>query len=133
MKQNKSFSQFLSTWVPRAIALMLAMLIFVSIKYLNMADRTVRIPLEVTLPPADLYSAESLVPTYVDVVLSGDDDLVYLIDPASITATADFSSVSSSGITRVPVVLHYNEDAYKDTALTVTAQPEVVRILFEEV
>ena len=95
-----------------------------------MSDRSVRIPLNVTLPAS--YSAVSLVPTYVDVVLSGDDDLIYLIDPSSISASADFSHVSSAGITRVPVKLHYNEEAYKNTALTVTANPEVVRILFEE-
>lgn len=133
MKQSKSYSNLLSTWVPRVISFMLAALIFISIKYLGMADRTVTIPLEVILPSAEGIEAESLVPSAVDIVLSGNDNLVYLIDPDSIKATADFSAVNSAGIARVQVELDYNEEVYADTALVVRADPDIVRILFKEV
>ncbi len=133
MKQNKSFTSFLSTWVPRIISLLLAIMIFGSIKYLNMSSRVVRIPLEVALPESTSIKAESLVPTYIDIVLSGDDKLIYLVDPDSIKASADFSDVISAGIARVPVILDYSEDLYMETSLVITADPDVVRILFEEV
>ncbi len=133
MKQNKSFTSFLSTWVARIISLLLAIMIFGSIKYLNMSSRVVRIPLEVELPESTSIKAESLVPTYIDIVLSGDDKLIYLVDPDSIKASADFSDVISAGIARVPVILDYSEDLYMETSLVITADPDVVRILFEEV
>ncbi len=133
MKQTKSFSAFLSTWVPRVVSLLLAIMIFGSIRYLNMSSRVVRIPLEVELPVSTSVKAESLVPTYIDVVLSGDDKLIYLVDPDSIKASADFSDVISAGIARVPVILDYSEDLYKETSLVITADPDVVRILFGEV
>ena len=55
MKQrNKGFASFLSAWVPRMIALILAFLIFAAVKYLNMTDRVITIPLSVTLPSAEI-------------------------------------------------------------------------------
>lgn len=133
MKQSKSLSSFLSSWVPKVISFMIAALIFISIKYLGMADRIVTIPLEVTLPDSGTVVAESLVPYSIDIVISGDDQLIYLIDPDSIKASADFSAVTTAGIARVPVELTYNEEVFADTALVVTASPDIVRILFEEV
>jgi len=133
MKQTKSFSSFLTTWVPRVISLLLAILVFGSIKYLNMSSRVVRIPLEVELPVSTTIKAESLVPTYIDIVLSGDDKLIYLVDPDSIKASADFSNVVGAGIARVPVELEYSEDLYMEETLVITADPDVVRILFGEV
>ncbi len=133
MKQNKnSLNAFIQSYLPRIICLLLAIVVFVAVRYLNMADRVVRVPLEVTLPVSDAIEAESTVPSHIDVVISGDDELVYLADPDSIIATADFSNVDSAGIARVPVQLTYYEEAYKQASLVVTAKPDVVRILFKE-
>ena len=133
MKHNsKGLSSFVSSWVPRVLSLLVAVLIFAAVRYFNMASRVVSIPLDVSLPSAAHVEPESLVPASVDIVISGDDDLIYLIDPDSISAYADFSDVDNPGRARRAVVLTYAQDVFKDTALTVKADPDVVRILFKD-
>ncbi len=134
MKQNsKGLSSFISTWVPRVLCLFVAIIIFACVRYFNMGSRVVRIPLSVTLPQDSRYVAESLVPDYIDIVISGDDDLIYLVDPDSVSASADFSDVDTSGISRRSVRLEYERDVFEQTALTIRSDPDVVRILFAEV
>lgn len=133
MKHNsKGLSSFVSSWVPRVLSLLVAVLIFAAVRYFNMASRVVSIPLDVSLPSAAHVEPESLVPASIDIVISGDDDLIYLIDPDSISAYADFSDVDNPGIARRAVMLTYAQDVFKDTALTVKADPDVVRILFKD-
>ncbi len=133
MKQrNKGFASFLSAWVPRMLALVLAFLIFAVVKYLNMTDRVITIPLSVTLPSSEVVVPESLVPSKTEIIISGNDELIYLIDATSITAEADFSQVTDSGISRVPVKVSYNKDVFLDVSLSVRANPDSVRILFRE-
>ena len=133
MKQrNKGFNSFLSAWVPRVISLILAILIFASVKYLNMTDRVISIPLSVVLPASDVVVPESLVPSKTEIVISGNDELIYLVDATSISAEADFSAVTKEGISRVPVNVSYNSDAFLDASLSVRANPDSVRILFRE-
>src|SRR5574344_1854679 len=124
MKQgNKGFNSFLSAWVPRVLSLVLAFLIFAVVNYLNMTDRVITIPLSVTLPSSEVVVPESLVPSKTEIIISGNDELIYLIDATSITAEADFSQVTDSGISRVPVKVSYNKDVFLDVSLSVRANP----------
>ena len=132
-QNNKGLSSFISSWVPRVMCLFVAALIFACVRYFNMGSRVVTIPLSVTLPDPSTVVAESLVPESIDIVISGDDSLIYLVDPDSISASADFSDVADAGIRRRTVALEYPKDVFQDTALTVRADPDVVRILFSEV
>ena len=133
MKQgNKGFNSFLSAWVPKVLSLVLAFLIFAVVNYLNMTDRVITIPLSVTLPSDEVVVPESLVPSKTEIVISGNDELIYLVDATSISAEADFSSVDEAGIARVPVKVIYNSDAFLDASLSVRANPDSVRILFRE-
>ena len=131
-QNNKGLSSFISTWVPRVLSLFVAVLIFACVRYFNMGSRVVTIPLSVSLPDPDVVVAESLVPESIDIVISGDDSLIYLVDPDSISASADFSDVDDAGIRRRTVYLVYPKDVFQDTALTVRAAPDVVRILFAD-
>ena len=49
-QRNKGMNSFLSSWIPKIISFILALLIFIAVKYMNMADRVITIPLSVTLP-----------------------------------------------------------------------------------
>lgn len=129
-QNNKGLSSFISSWVPRVLCLFVAVIIFACVRYFNMGSRVVRIPLSVTLPDSAVVTPESLVPDSIDIVISGDDNLIYLVDPDSISASADFSDVDSDGISRRSVNLVYPDDVFADTALTVRSDPDVVRILF---
>ena len=130
MKQNKIISSLLNNWVPKVFSLLIALFIVISIRFLNVNDRIVTLPLDVSLPEG--YEALSLVPGTVDVVITGDDSIIYLVDPVHIKAHADFSDVSGEGITRVPITLEYDGDIFAADGLTVSARPSSVRILFEE-
>ena len=134
-RQNKSNNFSLNTiskWVPKMLALLCAILIYISIRFFNMDSRIVMIPLDVKLPPSEYVVAESLVPESISLVISGKNSLIYLVDPDGIDAYADFSSVREEGISRVPVSLSYNGKVFKDAALTLSAKPDVVKVLFKK-
>lgn len=131
MKQSKFLSGLLQNWIPKIFSVMVAVFIVVSVRFMNVNDRVVTLPLRVVLPSD--YKAASLVQETVEVAISGPDSIIYLVDPAGIKARADFSDVNGPGIVRVPVELDYSEDIYTRDGLTVSARPSSVRILFEEV
>ena len=130
MKQNKVISTLLNNWVAKIFSILIALFIVISVRFLNVNDRVVTVPLDVTLPES--YRAASLVPDTVDIVITGSDSIIYLVDPEGIEASADFSAVDGAGIVRVPVGLSYPDDIYTRDGLTVSARPSSVRILFEE-
>lgn len=131
--QNKlSNSRFLGNWIAKILSFLIALFVVMAVRFMNITDRVVHIPLDVIFAEDSNFIAVSLIPESVDVVITGDDSIIYLIDPSQIKAYADFSAVSSDGITRVPVILEYNQDIYTENSLTVEARPSTVRILFEE-
>ncbi len=128
--KNKIISIALQNWIPKIFSFLIALFIVLSVRFMNVNDRVVTLPLDVVLP--ENYQAVSLVPETIDVVITGPDSIIYLVDPAEIEAKADFSSVSGPGIERVPVMLEYRDDIYTRDGLVVSASPSSVRILFEE-
>ena len=127
--QNKLLGSLLSNWVPKILSFVIAVMVVLAVRFLNIGDRSVTLPLAVDLPSYPLY-AESLVPDTVEVIISGDDDIIYLVDPSTIRAHADFSDVTEAGIVRRAIQLEYNQDVYKNDKLTVSAKPSSIRILF---
>lgn len=130
MKTSNKFSSVFGNWIVKVLSFLTAVLIVLAIRFWSVNGRTVTIPLEVKLPES--YTALSLVPYTVDIVITGSNKIIYLIDPVQIKATADFSGVDSEGISRVRVELSYNDDIYTKNSLTLSAKPESVRILFQK-
>ena len=128
--KSKIVSTILQNWIPKIFSLLIALFIVLAVRFMNVNDRVVTLPLHVLLPEG--YEAASLVPDTVEAVITGPDSIIYLVDPSEISASADFSSVSGSGIARVPVMLEYQENIYTRDGLVVSARPSSVRILFEE-
>ncbi len=126
MKQNY---KFLSNWAVKIFSFILAVLVVLLVEFSNITGRTVTIPVSVLLPGNGLVP-ESLVPETVDVVIKGSESIIYLVDPSEIKAYADFSGVEEAGITRVPVVLDFDEDVYSKDSIAVKADPSSLRILF---
>ena len=124
--------KWISNWGAKIIAVVLSLFVVLGIEFSTITNRVVRIPLIVYLPQSSSLVTSSLVPTSIDVVISGSEDLIYLVEPSDIHAYADFSFVDSSGIVRTPVLLEYNQDVYQRDALSVRADPSSVRILFSE-
>ena len=125
MKQN---IKIFSSWGPKIFSFLLAIGVVLVVEFSNISNRVVTIPLDVSLP--DNLVAESLVPETVEIVISGSEDVIYLVDPSLVKAYADFSFVNNSGIARVPVVLEFNQDVFRKSSISVKAEPSSVRILF---
>ncbi len=129
--QNKFSSVVFANWVVKIVSFICALAIVVSIRFLNATDRVVTIPVKVILDESSSFQPISLVPDSVDVVITGNDSVIYLVDPSLITATVDFSDVMSDGIARRVVSLEYDRDIFTSNGLSVAASPATVRILFE--
>ena len=126
MKQNY---KALQNWAVKIFSFLLAVLVILLIEFGNISGRTVTIPVTVFLPENGLV-AESLVPETVDVLIKGDENVIYLVDPSAIKAYADFTDVDKAGITRVPVILDFPENIYSKNSISVSASPSTLRILF---
>ena len=85
MKQNKVFASLLSNWIPKILSLAIAVFIVIAVRFLNINDRIVTLPLEVALPEA--LAPASLVPDTVDVAITGPDSIIYLVNPDEIKAS----------------------------------------------
>ncbi len=129
--QNKFSSTLFGNWVVKIICFVCALAIVISIRFLNATDRVVTIPLTVILDENSPYETASLVPESIKVVITGDESIIYLVDPSLISATVDFSDVSEEGISRRTVSLEYDRDIFSDNYLSVSSSPLTVRILFE--
>ena len=103
----------------------------VAVRFLNVTDRVVTIPVTVYINGSSDLKPASLVPESIDVVITGDDDIVYLVDPSLITASVDFSDVGEEGIARRVVYLDYDNDIFSSYGLTIKANPATMRILFQ--
>ena len=130
--KNKFSSAVFGNWVVKVFCFIAALAIVVAIRFLNVTDRVMTIPITVYINPQSQYEPVSLVPESVDVVISGDDDIVYLVDPSLITASVDFSDVGEEGIARRVVYLDYDNDIFSSYGLTIKSSPATIRILFQE-
>ena len=91
--KNKFSSAIFGNWVVKVFSFLVALGIVVAVRFLNVTDRVVTIPITVKLNASSPFEPVSLVPESIDVVITGDDDIVYLVDPSLITASVDFSDV----------------------------------------
>ncbi|MBG0766511.1 hypothetical protein [Sphaerochaeta halotolerans] len=130
MKLNNYLQSVTYNWPAKVLSLVLAILVYAFIQFSTMGDRVVSIPIEVHLPTS--LEAESLVPSSIEVSIQGNEDIIYLINPESIKASLDFSSVEKAGIATAPVVLRYEEDVFESAGIALQANPQYYRILFKE-
>ncbi|MDD3928423.1 MAG: CdaR family protein [Sphaerochaeta sp.] len=129
-KLSKHMQSLLLNWPAKVLSLVFALLVYVFIQYSTLGARVVTLPLEVSLPPS--LEAQSLVPTSVEVIIRGDEDVIYLINPNAIEATIDFSEVTEEGISTSLVVLTYDERVFDGAGISLVANPNQYRILFAQ-
>ena len=90
------------------------------------------LPLKVTLP--DGYKAESTIPKSVELVIQGTEDQIFMIDPAKISVSADFTTVNREGVNYAVVEIDTGDlTSYIDTtALSIFTRPSQVKIYFSK-
>jgi len=131
--QSKLSTGLLANWIAKILAFITALFLVLAIRFMNITSRVVHIPIDIVLPESTEFVPISLIPDSIDVVITGDDSIIYLVDPSQIKASADFSSVNKGDIVRKAVKLEYDHDIYTQNSLTIQAKPSTIRILFEEV
>ena len=125
---NKYLQGLLMNWPAKMLSLLLALVVYAFIHYSTIGARSVTIPISVLLP--ERMEAQSLVPTSIDVEIRGDEHIIYLINPDSIAAVADFSKVDKEGISAANVRLSYEKEVFERGEITLKASPSSVRVLF---
>ena len=125
---------FFSSWSKKILCFLLALILVFCCRFLKIGSRKVVLPLKVTLP--ENYKAVSYVPENIEIAIKGSESVIYLVDPDTISAYADFSYIDrqedmSGKIVRVPVRLSYPEDIFSSDGLVIESIPSSVRILFE--
>ena len=131
--QSKLSTGLLANWIAKILAFITALFLVLAIRFMNIASRVVHIPIDIVLPESTEFVPISLIPDSIDVVITGNDSIIYLVDPSQIKASADFSAVNKGDIVRKAVKLEYDHDIYTQNSLTIQAKPSTIRILFEEV
>lgn len=131
MKQNKD-SGILSHWQVKICCFLLAILTFFIFFYSGQTKRTITLPLEVKLP--ENYVAISNIPQSVDLVIRGQESKIYMIDASCFSLSADFSKVSTTGVSSVYVNIdsHLLPEYADLTDISIYTDPSWVRIYFEE-
>lgn len=91
MKLNDRIKDFFSDWPAKLCCLLFAICVVFMIRLGAYGKRVVEIPLQVRLPEG--YTALNKLDEAVQMTIQGSKELIYLVDPARISAVADFSGV----------------------------------------
>ncbi|MBR0521529.1 MAG: hypothetical protein IJJ95_09390 [Spirochaetales bacterium] len=124
--------KLLYNWQVKIICLLLAVLVYFVLLFSIQSSRSMTLPLKVTLP--DGYKAESTIPKSVELVIQGTEDQIFMIDPAKISVSADFTTVNREGVNYAVVEIDTGElTSYIDTtALSIFTRPSQVKIYFSK-
>ena len=130
--RSKFFQKLFYNWQVKIICLLLAILVYFVLLFSIQSSRSMTLPLEVTLP--DGYKAESTIPRSVELVIQGTEDQIFMIDPAKISVSADFSTVNREGVNYAVVEIDTGDlTSYIDTsALSIFTRPSQVKIYFSK-
>ena len=130
--RSKFFQKLFYNWQGKIICLLLAILVYFVLLFSIQSSRSMTLPLEVTLP--DGYKVESTIPRSVELVIQGTEDQIFMIDPAKISVSADFSTVNREGVNYAVVEIDTGDlTSYIDTsALSIFTRPSQVKIYFSK-
>lgn len=130
--RSKFLQKLLYNWQVKIICLLLAVLVYLVLLFSIQSSRSMTLPLKVTLP--DGYKAESTIPKSVELVIQGTEDQIFMIDPAQISVSADFTTVNREGVNYAVVEIDTGDlTSYIDTsALSIFTRPSQVKIYFSK-
>lgn len=130
MSRNKSFQRIFYNWQIKLICFLLAVFMYFFLGLVLQETRTVTLPLNVVMP--EEFKADSIVPTTVELKITGKEDQVYMVDPSKITVTVDFSKVDQEGVSVAPVQIEMgNQEKVLDfSTLSISTDPSQVKVYF---
>ncbi len=130
MSRNKTLKKVFYNWQIKILCFLLAVFMYFFLGLVLQETRTVSLPLNIVMP--ENYKADSIIPNSAELVISGKEDQVYMIDPSKVTLTVDFSKVNQEGVSLAAVQIDMGgQDAVLDfSSLSISTNPSNVKVYF---
>ncbi len=120
----------MNKWQIKLACVLLAVLIFFIFLFSSRQGRTVTLPLNVVLP--EDFKADSLIPNDVNLIITGSEERIYMVDVSNIKVSVDFSKVDSEGIKYAPVELSFQgyDKVINTSLVNFSLEPSNIRVYF---
>lgn len=130
MRRNKLFQRVFYNWQVKVICFLLAVFMYFFLGLVLQDTRTIRLPLEVTLPEG--YTADSNIPSSVNLLIKGTQDRIYMVDVDDVRVSVDFSAVDHEGVNTAPVVITMDgpNRSLDLSSVSISTDPTQVKIYF---
>lgn len=121
MKPENLVKRVFENWPAKVLSLAAALLLMLFFNLTRLEERTLSIPLAVSLN--DNMVPSSQYPRMVRVVLKGEREVIYGIRDDEISASVDLSGIRAEGVYRVPVRLEKRGNALTADPLEIHPEP----------
>jgi len=130
MKLKRIVKVLFSDWPAKVLSLSIALLLTLFFNLTRLEQRTINIPLTVSLN--EELAPSSQYPSMVKVILRGERDLIYSIREDEISASLDLSEYKNEGVYRAPIRLQKRGNALIADPLEIHPEPTDIAIGLEK-
>jgi YbbR domain-containing protein len=130
MRYDRLVKAIFSDWPAKVLSLAVALLLTLFFNLTRLEQRTVNIPLAVSIN--DEMAPSSQYPRMVRVALRGERDVIYGIREDEISASLDLSGYRNEGIYRIPVKLEKRGNALTADPLEIHPDPSEIAVGLEK-
>ncbi len=130
MKLKRILIVLFSDWPAKVLSLSIALLLTLFFNLTRLEQRTINIPLSVSLN--EELAPSSQYPSMVKVILRGERDLIYSIREDEISASLDLSEYKNEGVYRAPIRLQKRGNALIADPLEIHPEPSDIAIGLEK-
>lgn len=130
MKPERFFKSMFADWPAKVLSLAVALLLALFFSLTRLEQRTISIPLAVSLN--EEMAPSSQYPRTVRVTLRGERDVIYGIREDEVSASLDLAAFKNEGVYRVPVRLEKRGNALSADPLEIHPEPAEIAIGLEK-
>ncbi len=130
MKPERFFKSVFADWPAKVLSLAVALLLTLFFSLTRLEQRTISIPLAVSLN--EEMAPSSQYPRMVRVTLRGERDVIYGIREDEVSASLDLAAFKNEGVYRAPVRLEKRGNALSADPLELRPEPSEIAIGLEK-
>ena len=129
MKLDRFFKLMFADWPAKVLSLAVALLLTLFFNLTRLEQRTINIPLTVSLN--DEMAPSSQYPRMVRVILRGERDVIYSIREDEVSASLDLAEYKNEGVFKAPIRLEKRGNALTADPLEIHPEPSEIAIGLE--
>ncbi len=129
MKLDRFFKLTFADWPAKVLSLAVALLLTLFFNLTRLEQRTINIPLTVSLN--DEMAPSSQYPRMVRVILRGERDVIYSIREDEVSASLDLAEYKNEGVFKAPIRLEKRGNALTADPLEIHPEPSEIAIGLE--